>query len=111
MNCIGKKRDQAIFVLFIPKCLKNKDAKKIVDWKTKTSMDKNKTAANAQLLPENRLKVKINSSNKVLNANKDFYKTESVADLKAGLEADFNIDHVNKTDLIFGLLAIEANET
>ena len=88
-----------------------KDPKNIEDWKAKTFKNRNKTAANAQLLDENRLIAKISFLKQILNADKDFSNAELVAASTAGSEADINIDDIDKTNLISSLLATDANKT
>lgn len=62
-------------------------------------MDKNKPIA------------KINFLNQLYNDNKNYFNVELIATLIAILEVDYNINSINKVDLISGLLAIKANKT
>ena len=77
---------------------------------------KDATTANAQLSDKNRL---ISRMNQVLNTDSDVIDADldagSEADLEAGSrscsEADFDLDDVNKADLVSGVLATEADKS
>lgn len=54
----------------------------------------------------------LNADNNIANANSDTgLKTGSEAGSGACLEADFNLDNIDKADLVSGVLAIEADKS
>lgn len=46
----------------------------------------------------------------MFNSNKNFFNVKSVANLIAGVKTNFNINKVNKTDLISDLLATKTDK-
>ncbi len=119
---IERKKDLAFFLLFTPKQLKIRDPKEVKQQKLKNSKDV--TAINAQLLDKNRPILRINQ---VLNANDEFSETDTDAgvetdsnigsktgygpDSEAGSESDFDLNNTDKTDLVSGVLATEADKS
>lgn len=66
-------------------------------------------------MDKNKLILKINSLNEIINADNNFFNIGSIARLKTGskdyLEANFDFNDGNKANLIFGILATKVDKT
>ena len=77
---------------------------------------KNVTTANTQLLDKNRpisrINQMLNADNDVTNADSDTGSEASLeASSEACSEADLDLDNVDKADLVYGVLATEADKS